>query len=457
MDCSYCNTKLQKRDKLCKDCKFDDDVTISKTNVKKLYKLTDQDLNDPDLYYFTFNIKHGYGTRFIIEDIENLIEELSDCSIDDKRYIAMKKIRDQRDKEINDYKLFNEKKEAIIDLLKIMIEKTDQIEYMDQMKYLIENDFYLDIEKNYDINDADICEKLLDVIEKKAKSAFKLNQLIKSHYKKEYDKYMKVLKPDSVLYKQCIDQEIYLGDKEKILNKLFAELERDLITKEKSDRTNEIENLLIKEYQDISDNENFYKYIRMTTGYKRYVEESLSDITIVSNPKKSTKVQSLDDIVKKIGDSVRLKIEKEERKMIIDKKLGNKCSDPLIKTTEAYIKYINNAVDDVETVAKNIISELTKIKIQQAQEALLKKQQQAIVQNRDELNKVVQRLTKNAVNVDTLRNILNDFEKDPDNELLLQDFHGDELIFFNLLCKEKKFSYKRLNYDTVLIAKNLNT
>lgn len=48
---------------------------------------------------------------------------------------------------------------------------------------------------------------------------------------------------------------------------------------------------------------------------------------------------------------------------------------------------------------------------------------------------------------------MNDFEKDRENELLLQDFHGDELNFFNLLCKEKRMYYKRLNYSTVSITK----
>ncbi len=57
--------------------------------------------------------------------------------------------------------------------------------------------------------------------------------------------------------------------------------------------------------------------------------------------------------------------------------------------------------------------------------------------NKYELYKVEQRLTKDGINVDMFRNIMSDFKKNKENELLLQDFHGDELNYFNLLCEEE--------------------
>lgn len=62
-------------------------------------------------------------------------------------------------------------------------------------------------------------------------------------------------------------------------------------------------------------------------------------------------------------------------------------------------------------------------------------------------------LIKNGKDANILREIIADFEKESENELILQDFYGKELIFFNLLCSERGYTYKRLNYDNVLITK----
>lgn len=77
MKCLNCDDMIAKNEKLCSDWKFNDGVTISKTNVKKQYKLSDIDISNPDFYnicYFTFRIKHGgrrdLGTRYLIKDIE---------------------------------------------------------------------------------------------------------------------------------------------------------------------------------------------------------------------------------------------------------------------------------------------------------------------------------------------------------------------------------------------------
>lgn len=469
MNCYNCNVKLLKREELCKDCKFNDEVTISKTNVKKLYKLTDNDLNDPDLYYFTFSIMHGYGTRYMIEDIEDLVEEITDCEITDKRYIALTKIREKRDKKINDIKIMDEKIQVVKDLLRTMIEKEDLNQYIDQMKFLIDNDFYLDI-KNYDIDDKEIYEKLLDVIENKAKKVFELNQLIKNHYKEEYDKYIKVLRSDSLIYKECMDK--YLNrDQEYLIKRLFNELDKDLTTKETNHRMNQIETLLVEKNKDICKNENFYECIRMTAGYKKYIEGSVAETEI-------------DDSVKKIGKTVRTKIEKQERKLAIDEKLGDHINNPLIDSLDAYNRYINHGILNIDDAFKNIMSELVEKTMleeqRQIQAAILKKerqdeqarrtllnkqrkqqhllskkqcknQQQVVLpHNRSAMDRVVERLGKD---VESLRDIMSDFEKHPDNELLLQDFHGDELIFFNLLCEVKGFTYRRLNYSNVSIKK----
>lgn len=215
-----------------------------------------------------------------------------------------------------------------------MIEKTNQTQFIDQMNFLIENIFYIG---NIDIHidEVEICEKILDTIEKKARSVFGLNQLIENHYGGQYKKHMDVLTTYiSFLYRECINQEIYLHDPEKKLNELFDELDREMIIKEQNDRSDEIEELLVEKYHDICDNENFYEYVRTNTKYKQYVEGEVHDVS---------------KIVEKIGKSVKLKIEKDTRKSAINAKLRKDFSNPLIKTMDVYKKYINNGVGQIDT------------------------------------------------------------------------------------------------------------
>ncbi len=361
MNCSNCNNKLFKKDKLCQNCKFDDNVTISKTNVKIIYKLTDDDINDPDLYgvyYFTFRIQHGSGTRFLIQDIEKLVEELSECSISDKRYIALTKIRNERNDQNNYNMLIKKNKADTKDFLKTLIEKSDQDQFMEHKMYLIENDFYLDMDKYIvdNINIMHVCEKLLDEIEKKAPSIYELNKLIKTHFKKDYNKVMKVMRKNSNLYKECIDKNIYKKINEKynstLLNKLLDELKQELSIGQQNKKSNEIEKLLKKQNKDICKHEDFLLYVRTNTKYKQYVNGSLSDKLTFNNS------------VDKIGKSIRKKIEKSNRKVkideIIDTQIDCKYLDT-IKEMYVYKKYINNDEGDINNVIKELIAEFTKI------------------------------------------------------------------------------------------------
>jgi hypothetical protein len=458
MDCSYCYTKLLKRDKLCKDCKFNDGITISLTNVKKLYKLTDQDINqlDQSLYHFTYRTGYATGTRYLITEIEDWIEKKSGPL--DKSMKAMKKIKEQRERDFNAYKEFLGKKDMVLDLLNTMIEKTNQVQLIDHMKFLINNDHYLGIDQ-HQIDDPEICEKLLDLIERKAERMLALDQRIKNHYKNEHMRYIDLLSTyHSVLYKELIDSDKHQipGDK---LNKLFNELDEEMYQIEFDERTNQMEEQLVNENEDICENDDFFEFVRMSTGYKRYVMGS-DDLI-------------LDDAVKKIGKIVRLKIKKKERKNQIDARLESMgLRNHRTQFLDVYKDYVNGkSQDHIDIVMNKIIAEINEIKRQEAKKALLRKHQEAKeallreqdeknqqikkkkqqhVQNLLELDKIALRLGEDA---DTLRCIVRDFQNDQDNELLLQDFHGDELIFFNLLCKINGYEYQRISYTMASITK----
>jgi hypothetical protein len=447
MNCYSCNIKLQKKDRLCVDCKFDDDVTISKTDLKKIYKLTNEDIENENLYHFTVN--RGSGKRFIIADVENLIEKLSDRSIkgnviSDSHHACLMKIKKEIDDEYEYVIMLNKKKKVVKDLLRTMIEKANYIEYIDQMKYLIDNDQYLDIDQyidqeNYDNYD-EVCENILTSIERKAESLFELNKLIKKHHKNDYDRYMDVLiNSNSVLYKKCIDQEIYAQPsyhEDGILKKLFNELKEKVAEKERDDRSNEIEELLLENCNDIHNNEYFYEYMRTNTKYKQYVEGY--DLT-------------LDDIIEKISRSIRLKVMRKERKDAINTKLGNLCSNSLVKKMISYKKYINNGVGEIDSVTNKITEDFIGIQKhkKRIEQSVMKKKCKII----NRLEEITLQLINIGMDVNAMRKYIDDFEETTDDELLLEGFCGNELTFFNMMCNEKGFIYKRLNDNKISIKK----
>jgi hypothetical protein len=77
MDCLCCYGKLPKTNKvrLCSKCKSDKTLLMSATNIKKIYGLTDEDLNsvDNNFHFFEFKYKCVSGRRFIIKEIEDYV------------------------------------------------------------------------------------------------------------------------------------------------------------------------------------------------------------------------------------------------------------------------------------------------------------------------------------------------------------------------------------------------
>jgi len=71
---------------LCGKCKFDTDITISTTNAKKKYRLTNEEIDSAGLFCFEVSM-HGYGGyKYMIYDIVELAREIfAGIDDDDKR------------------------------------------------------------------------------------------------------------------------------------------------------------------------------------------------------------------------------------------------------------------------------------------------------------------------------------------------------------------------------------
>ncbi|AYV82456.1 MAG: hypothetical protein Hyperionvirus1_35 [Hyperionvirus sp.] len=81
VQCINCNVTLRKNNltKICPPCKNDDTVTITFTNARKLYKLTESDIDDAKLYAIKVNNRGTTGRKFLIKDIEILAKKVFDA------------------------------------------------------------------------------------------------------------------------------------------------------------------------------------------------------------------------------------------------------------------------------------------------------------------------------------------------------------------------------------------
>lgn len=137
--CYSCHTPISNRytDKICKDCRFNPSITISATEAKRKYKLTDNQIDAADLFTIEFSSRFYSGTKYLIEEIEKLAKtQTDDLPANDKRrlaYMKQKGIRDEIQKGID-------KKNEYINNIKVTLHDI-----------LIKLDPTIDVSKDFDI------------------------------------------------------------------------------------------------------------------------------------------------------------------------------------------------------------------------------------------------------------------------------------------------------------------
>ena len=98
MWCLVCHKKISKTNvsELCIQCKSNKKITITTTDAKKIYKLTDKEINDAKLFCFSVNNSKKYGKRYFTDEIEDLAEKIyANIYCHDKRkQIYLDNIRD---------------------------------------------------------------------------------------------------------------------------------------------------------------------------------------------------------------------------------------------------------------------------------------------------------------------------------------------------------------------------
>ena len=507
MECELCKSKLKKQDRLCNDCKFNDEITVSKTNAKKTYKLSDDDLDtiNKNIHYFEFRTGYGYGTRYLISELEKWIETDSGCLMTDKKYTYLVKIRKDRTEKENLLQIKENNKKIIKEFLLDSINKSGEDDLVIEKKYVIENDFLIDLDSfiTDNVNIINVCKKLVNIVEKKACKLNIVNDRLKMHYEKSYNKHMKFINQCLQSYTNCINS-VNEHQLQSMLTLLIKDLDGKMQIDIQIKRTNKLERLIKKENKQLCKNIHFYEYVRSDKRYKQYVEKNIL-------PKNST----IDDLVQKINKSVKNKIEKDNRKHEIYVAIISDIDDKYIahiitqKENEEYISYIKSHTVYKEYINKNkgeldnVILLLTR-EINKLCEIDIKKN--ILKQNVTRLNiALYQSFDDNSYKQDTIcrsyidgnvdiqttldllqtkygvkrvkhvkrarskyvdnddsdgddiaeiTKIIEEFDNDHNNqEKIINGYHSQALIFLNEQCKLRGYKYKRVHAEQVLITK----
>lgn len=113
MSCIYCH-KIQLSDKLCSDCRFDPQITISLTEAKRKFKLTEEEIYKSKIFYFTFSGTYYSGTKYLRRDIVNLADKLyKNLDNQDKRKKAFNKQKELWDEYVGKIEELRIKKENV--------------------------------------------------------------------------------------------------------------------------------------------------------------------------------------------------------------------------------------------------------------------------------------------------------------------------------------------------------
>ena len=156
--------------KICASCKFSDTKTMTATNLKRTFGLTNEDIEKSNLNYFDVNCRGNAGRKFIVSEIEEYVAKLIEKGniklIDKKEKHDRQQIFMERKMEIEKFmfgELENVRNANIIKIAYKYIE-SDTMDIADIKKELIEEDIKI-IKIN---NDKDIFyDNLTNIINEK--------------------------------------------------------------------------------------------------------------------------------------------------------------------------------------------------------------------------------------------------------------------------------------------------
>jgi hypothetical protein len=223
--CFHCNKNLC-CDKLCNNCRYDKNIMITATEMKKIYKISEDDLDKNKIYHEKFKTKYeSYGTSYYLPDLHEYIKNVLINNKENPKYLLLNKVKEIFDKKENEKE--NDKKvyDFVIEGINKNLSKYNiQKNFIENkiMKELIENKV-LDLINSFSHNIDQFIILSLEFIEtyhnKKNEIDSKINETVEPEFQtnaKEYKCYEDYIFRNKNL-NECM--EIILKEQEKIIYK----------------------------------------------------------------------------------------------------------------------------------------------------------------------------------------------------------------------------------------------
>ena len=209
MDCYNCKEQINKKSKtrMCYNCRCNKGITITTTDIIKIYKLGKQDL----VNLFSFKV-FGGGRKYLIKEVEELVKEK--IKVCDKTKNAMIKRQILEEEKINKEKNMEERKIIINALLDEYLLKLNEFD-MDYINKIIKSDQRIRtfIETYITTNTSlmDTITSIIFIIEKNIKIRYRAIELDKHISRAINGKYHYYARLSDEYKNYCCDENIPLG------------------------------------------------------------------------------------------------------------------------------------------------------------------------------------------------------------------------------------------------------
>ena len=313
---------------LCASCKSNPNITISTTNAKNMYGLTNEEIDDAHIFNFEIYVNGNMGFKYFVDDIEELAEYVhsSSDSNSKRKNSYMKTLENTFDKT----QTKRENRDALSANIDQFLNEND-IEPDDDFQEFIDRL----IQRNYDSDP--------NTITKYVKHKYKIDKLLNDNLLSKFIDTAKSCKE--------YNEYIFSDDKSKTkrsLGQTFDKINTFINQKITLDSR--------KKYLDkfIKDNitHKYHKHIKSLDIYHKYLSNISYKIT-------------LDSICKKLVKYIKHEENSSIRKKAINKWIGKNIDDKYIdytKSLEIYDKYVNGPKLKInfDSVCETIFKEFKK-------------------------------------------------------------------------------------------------
>ena len=137
-ECVCCGKYAMYRDCVCSKCRRNDKVTLTKTNIKKQFRLTNNDLLGKNFFVFFSDINGNYGSaKYLVKEIKAYVKQLLK---NDPKYV--KKI--VKKQELDDHKKILQQRKSDVDVIVSSLVNEHLLEVSNAVVKFIDSDMTLD-------------------------------------------------------------------------------------------------------------------------------------------------------------------------------------------------------------------------------------------------------------------------------------------------------------------------